>query len=515
MAETVDKISFQIGAQGQDQVIAALAGIDKTLEQIGQETQKTAKQFEDMGSRGARSLLEISTAAAKAAGSGVGADGGMKYLKTSIVDADSALDRIGQTAGKFTSTLGSVAGTLSQVSPEFGTLAQSVGRSTAALNNMSMLFGGGAGLVAGGIVAALQILIKKFSEASDESNKLGDSLEKTLAPATQKLLAITGYDAAHQAARDADARRIAQERADKINRANLAAAMDPNSEENIRKRQAADKAILDAAEAAQSGLIGPDISAPSQKDRGGFAEFQRNQAILDRLEAADQQQRKALDSERYGNAISEKKKALDEFARTQQRQFDEDVRAYKARDKEFERIDKQTERRWQSLRQVGAQAMEGVGTAGIQALNSLAKGQKITAKEIVAGIGDQMVADGTHWLFQGLAMSANPLTPGLGAPLMEIGAAEIAAGLTLGAATRSGAPGGASGGGGKRSGPGFYGDRYYDERPSAIEPSARLSDSATPAGDTIIINQNNLVPDAHAGVRVTQAMREAKRQGLV
>lgn len=63
------------------------------------------------------------------------------------------------------------------------------------------------------------------------------------------------------------------------------------------------------------------------------------------------------------------------------------------------------------------------------------------------GTGSQLVGIGTKAVFEGLAISANPLTPGLGAPLIGVGAGAIAAGLAMGAGGAAIAPKESGGGG--------------------------------------------------------------------
>jgi hypothetical protein len=94
---------------------------------------------------------------------------------------------------------------------------------------------------------------------------------------------------------------------------------------------------------------------------------------------------------------------------------------------------------------------EGGLAIGIQSLNELAKGHHITGKMILAEIGDMMVGEGTRTMFQGLALSADPLTPGMGSGLIGIGLAEIASGISIGAATHGASASG--GGAGGHSGP--------------------------------------------------------------
>lgn len=124
-----------------------------------------------------------------------------------------------------------------------------------------------------------------------------------------------------------------------------------------------------------------------------------------------------------------------------------------------------------------------------EAFAALIKGNGEAAKAALAATGDRMVADGTHKLFEGLAMTV------VGAPngpaMMAIGAGEIAFGTGLGAVMQGGA-GGAGGGGG---------------RPSA----GQSRDDARQSGPTVI-NVYALNPTAETGRVIEKSTRMAGRK---
>lgn len=72
------------------------------------------------------------------------------------------------------------------------------------------------------------------------------------------------------------------------------------------------------------------------------------------------------------------------------------------------------------------------------------KGEKDAEQKAVASFlsatGQQLVASGTRAIFEGAIISANPLTPGAGLPMIGMGAAAIAAGVGMGAAGSAMAP---------------------------------------------------------------------------
>jgi hypothetical protein len=107
--------------------------------------------------------------------------------------------------------------------------------------------------------------------------------------------------------------------------------------------------------------------------------------------------------------------------------------------------------------QVGVDVASGATALLIGTVNDLVigavSGQEMAAEKAAAaflsGIGNQLVGIGTKALIEGAIISANPLTPGLGAPMVGLGALAIATGIGLGAAGAgisaaiSGAPTGA------------------------------------------------------------------------
>lgn len=525
MAETVEKISFELGAAGTDQLVAALAKVDQTLAKLGQESTRATGALQAVSAGTKQASAELVTTAQASAK----ATDEFKNTATAAARVGSTLNIVGMSAAK--------------LSPDLGQLVSAAGRAGGAFTAMTTVLGGGiGGLAAGGLVAAFNL----WSEASQQAEKDQEALAAAVAKTNEEIEKTN--ELARAAAYGTGVTEVQQIAAFKANiekiKAGGISALTPQGQRDIdaneraianleakMRQDAANNSLTDAASAQDKYLrlraslgdktaidelanrqYGPDpFRGMPGRGLAPETELEREQHTLSGLrQQADTSSSGLGAAEKLQQAqLDAKKKANEEFLKENQRAFDADVYAYKQRDKEFEKIDKKTEQRWQTVRQVGAQAFAGVGTVGIQALNELAKGHKITTKQIVSGIGDQMVADGTHFLFSGAA-SALMGNPG-GALVAEIGAAEILFGLALGAATRGSSPSG-----GKQSGPGFYGGRWSDTGPrSAIEPSARLSDDAGAGGNTYIVQQQSLIPDAQAGVKAHRAMREASRQGLL
>lgn len=97
------------------------------------------------------------------------------------------------------------------------------------------------------------------------------------------------------------------------------------------------------------------------------------------------------------------------------------------------------------------------GVGAVQGyIDAKLKGEQAAEQLALAGfmssVGQQLVGIGTKAIFEGAIISANPLTPGLGAPMIGIGLGAIAAGVTMGAggsaiAAAAAKPPGSGGGG--------------------------------------------------------------------
>lgn len=137
-----------------------------------------------------------------------------------------------------------------------------------------------------------------------------------------------------------------------------------------------------------------------------------------------------------------------------------------------------------TLVSVGEGAFTGLLSAGQDYIAMKIAGEKnaelIATAQFLKGQGQQLVGIGTRAIFEGLVISANPLTPGLGAPLIGIGGAAVAVGLGMGAAgagiTASLPSGGGGGSGGVRD----------------VNPAPRRSSSSKRSGgpETITVVNN-------------------------
>lgn len=146
------------------------------------------------------------------------------------------------------------------------------------------------------------------------------------------------------------------------------------------------------------------------------------------------------------------------------------------------------------------QSSQIVAGAAIKSFQLMAKGQKAEVGAILEGIGDQIVAMGTGYIFKGIAESIllNPQGPAL----IGVGTAAVGFGIGLGAAGAR-APGGSSAGGAPANSNQFGANPYSN-------PQSPVNENK---GPTIInINMPTVVsPSPEDGERVRRAIAEAER----
>jgi hypothetical protein len=529
VAETIDKITFEVGAAGTDQLVAALAKVDQTLATLGQASARTAESIKPIGPA-------------------------LDELGKKGKGADDSLGGLARTSARSASALNIVGGELARLNPELATVVQSVGRASGAMSGFTGVLGGGAGLVAGGAVAAIGLLIDGLAKAKTAEEELATAVEKTTkaldGQTKSATLAAVASDpvfygklaaAGGQTGMTPELLKTRQielqekmkplnDRVLELQRAVAAGArLNRVTTIELQKKQAELDKLRDESQrlseySAEAGRPPPTPPPELEKKKKvvklghGNSEFMAEMATV---EAAETKFRKKQEADLVADddailkdRVDAKKKSNEEFAKLNQEKFDQEIHGARAADKELAKLDSQAAKRNAMLRDVSIDAWEAIGSAGIQSLSALVQGQKVSMKAVVASIGDAMVAGGTRAVFEGLAINATPFSFGAGTPLITVGGEEIGAGLAFGAASRL-FGGAAGGGGGRQSGPGFYGDRWFDKRPGgAIEPSARLGNDAGAGGNTYIVNQSMLVPTAQAGAAARRAMREADRQGI-
>jgi hypothetical protein len=159
------------------------------------------------------------------------------------------------------------------------------------------------------------------------------------------------------------------------------------------------------------------------------------------------------------------------------------------------RVTQGTEESSEAMGALGS-IVEGLGSTFADVFTAIAEGEDVAMAAVLKKIGHDLVADGMMNLLKGAGMllTLNPA----GAALMGVGAAEVAAGVGLGAA----AGGGASEGSAAAAAP-----VQRPERDSGGQQSGSRGD-----GGTVIINYNTPVPNEQIGRQQDTAKRAAERR---
>lgn len=396
-------------------------------------------------------------------------------------------------ASKSATTLAALGGSLGRIAPEFGALGQAVGRASGAIQGMTGVLGGPWGLAIGAAVAGLGLFSEWLRSTREEAEKTTTSvsdLAGELADIRSKMDARRQFRASMEEAGDIFAG---------------ASGLD-------------DKANLEALEAyikSHEGLIDENVTDKKGPRRATFAELQRRAQTERQLEALDKLGRGQSVDQMYAGADRAQGRlaagAAGMQADARQSVIDAQVNAHRKLREDLLDLDRQyyednakleaeaakNRERYQAVAIDAAQSLERVSISGMQ---KIAKGQKFTVRELLSGVGDEMVAGGTKWVMEGTGrLIASYGTDPSGWGLIGLGTAEVGFGLGLGAATR---PGGAGSAGGGR------------QRPMSPLGSGGGGGSGEP--QHITINMPTVVsPGPQDGVRVQQALDEGRRAGLV
>lgn len=444
---------------------------------------------------------------------------------------------------KSVATFGALGSALGPLAPTFEALTQSIARSKGTIREMTDVLGGGAaGLAAGGAIAVIGLAteaIIKFREETEhiakatvnynttleaqvrllneaqKARSLSEQLASGTADPTTTFAQIRTLEARQQQIRfqqgnlsgtDQDKARAMLLESMRLER-ELKKVRDDYQRELLedrefvqrdfddevkadRKRDLEEqKAAADAMRARQQAALAKEIGDANLRGDAAFGGADRDswKPGFERNEGMQQ------------NALSMQKSLAKEFVDVQKQRFTQELSLAEKHEQDLKKLDDERKKSQVQVTHAALQAGEMVASAGIHALSELAKGHKISAREIMSGIGDEMVASGTRWLFEGLAQEI--INPAGGTALIGIGAAEIAAGIGFGAASadRSGAGGGGSGARTRVSEPTYYGGSAASNNPGSV-----------------IVNMPTVVsPSAADGQRVVQAVMQARRQGLV
>lgn len=482
MAETVDEeIRFKIGAEGSEQVARLLADLNKTL-------------------GGTSAALDTAAASAN-------------KVKT-------ALPRVADEAAKSTRAIGEmqrgtqkgavVIGQLTQavrtMSPELAVLTGGVGRAGAALAALGSVSGGPVLFGITAAIAGFTTLAGWMKENEQRAKELADALEKDVAEraaaAAEKIArARAVMDEALSPDSSSVRSNIAKQRELESGMRNL------SGQERVSAFRAL--GVLRDQEQAQREA---DVNAAALKEisdlerahfgdsrGGGRKKEEPFKATFDPPDKDNSQRERFLFRDKgMDDFQAQSLKAAQEINQGWKQSVADRMEAESRAHEERMRLLEEEQDRVRELQGAGIEAFSAVGASGVRALAAIAKGQKVSGRQILSGIGDEMVGLGTKWLFEGLARTF--LGDPSGAALMGVGSAEIAAGIALGAAT---AKGGKSGGGSGGSG-------------RAMSPTASPDSGGGAAADNRPIHihfNSTFAPSAQDGERVVQAINEARRQG--
>lgn len=431
---------------------------------------------------------------------------------------------LASTASAFGSIVGRINPSLGQFASIVGTAGSSVGGLGAALGGLGGILGAVALTGLGVFVDKLITAKKQTDSLKDAQEKLGNTLKDNLSilEETQKRLSTLervrlGAGSINEQVADVERLQKLLSSAERRLAADVSAGGGADRAELVREISALRGRLLkaqqdlafarqaQASEALQEGVFSEiEDKKPAKKadpfapTGAGRAEFSRQQsAVAAAQKAAEEQARieaeltKSIERELDARTRA-RLRALKASSKAENDRFQAEVQKAKDADKKLEEIDQKAEQRARATQNAIASGFATIGGSAISAFQAAAKGQKQSTREILSGVGDAMVAEGTRWLFYGLAQSLIPGGQAIGAPLIAIAGAEIAAGIALGAATSGGASKQAS---------------AAPARPISYGNSNQGSEGGS---TTIVIN--SLFADEHIGELIDQSQRARFRK---
>lgn len=539
MGEPANQVAFEISTPGADAAAAAFGRLAAGLKATNDTFDSTTRSAKNVG-------VAFTTA------------------KASVKQADDAMRSAADGTRRVASTINVLTGAVQDANPALAGFVNAVGRSGTAISNMSALLGGGLGIVAGGLIAAFGLWTEHMrgaAEASkalaDEQKKTNDELQRSLDITHKMALGVLDTRSAATQARDSQiadlqhaiAARTSQRRGAFGSRAVELGRQNQTDRLAIQRlREQGDKEAYDAAVAKRSAAFDSevdiaegagDIHALKAGGNGttaaGRAELNRSLAAAAGAEAQDkalqqqlataqnaQKTQQSMLADSIANERSMKKRALDEEfndSRDAMRR-EHDLREEYA-DKQA-KLDEKAQERVAMMRSMGVEAYKGVAGAALSSAVAIAAGQKMSTKQVLAGIGDQLIALGIKNELEGSAQLVFG-NPG-GAVAMGIGALEIGAGLVMG-----GGKGGAGGAGGAGGGSGASQQRFWNpdasdptgrngrwSKGSAISPTASLDRGmGGGGGNTINVYQSSVIsPGPQDAINIHRALREGERHGV-
>ena len=491
------EVRIKVTAEGTTQAAKEIDKVTASLERQRKQEEMIAKTSDDLRRKNKVTAIQAEAAAQNQLFEAT------QRTATSATQVATALGGTTQQFGKFRSSIAASASLMGGLGAQFATLVPATAGMTKALQvgGASMaqflgVLGGGPGMLLGGAVAAVGALAAYMSSATKEADELAKATEanaKAMGSYLTQIQKLRSEVTAAQAqkrdegslySRLSSNRGSVQEYEAEIGTIEGRLGNDYYSQgridklyqsgtgrDEIVKTQAARAALQKRLEQMRGGLsyaqseaaaaaqqaadqraAGFDFEAagtPGEPRKAAgtgdaFAREQQNQETIAKLKqmesdySMEQRERTWEDQEitiEAARAKEEESIAALERQHTYEREQLEITAA--VRDREMQ---KERQQRLQ-LAMIGVQTSQMMAGAALKGISEVVKGHKLQMGAIVEGIGDQMVAQGTAHLFQGMAAAV------LGTPaaaLLGIGSAEIAAGLALGAVGARGAGGSAS-----------------------------------------------------------------------
>ena len=239
--------------------------------------------------------------------------------------------------------------------------------------------------------------------------------------------------------------------------------------------------------------------------------YQATQDKIAELMKASRSKEVAIEGMQIQNELQAKLQAIKDISEAQDAAAAEDARRNHIAQAEKDRIAEQNLRNMQERNKAYTDAATNMASIGastsIKMFSELAKGHKLAIGAVLEGIGDQMVAEGTRVLFQAAAFAFIPGLQVSASGLAGVGAAEIVAGIAMGAAGARSEGGSSYSGGAAASGGGAKATNYAD-------PFGQTARYGNAAGGPTTINVNFptvLSPSAVDGARIQAAVRQANR----
>lgn len=475
---------------------------------------------------------QTSQAFGQAASAMRSASGATSEATESFKAHSSASDEMLEKSHKLGTAFRFMRGAMYGLPAEIGDLTHGFHMAASAATALDGAFmGGGIGALAGGgLILAMTLYADHVKEAKKATEELAKSQREAIALALEfekDERPLAERDAANRRNRlEADTSGFNPEQWRQRAR-DIAAQKQAKDDEYysiVNKQQAQDMEEYERKMTAAGA--GPQELKGGGKPSPKYGDLQQNMEFLEQDYQAEQKHKQelaALDDQMRADALQrdlesgDRKRKLEMEDEQHKRAFF--IKEYAREASEKSKIDAARKRETDQATRAGLDAAAAIGSQGIAALAALAKGEKVTAQQVVAGIGDAMVASGTRYLFEGLALSI--ISPGHGGALIGIGTGEIAAGISLGAASRvATAP---SGGGG--SGGGAYTGQVADNYATGFmstdgsgpaRPISYADQGRSTAGGQIVnVYQSSVIsPGPQDAINIKRAMDEGRRAGV-